>query len=85
MIHGFRYAAFYPSINQDVLNLFLFHEGASLKIIQLLQHFEHLVSPLAQAVESFVIDFGARRIVADIIRYDGNHLCPIFWGEWLSS
>eukprot|EP00794_Sanderia_malayensis_P003745 gene3745-4267_t len=42
--------------------------GASLKIIQLLQHFEHLVTPLVQAVESFAVDFNSRRIVADIIR-----------------
>ncbi|XP_065053020.1 condensin complex subunit 1-like isoform X1 [Rhopilema esculentum] len=46
--------------------------SASLKIIQLLQHFTHLVTPLAQAVETFVVEFGAKRIVADIIREIGR-------------
>jgi hypothetical protein len=49
---------------------FLFHlfAGATLKIIQLLQHFEHLVSPLSQAVELFVNVYGARNIVGEIMR-----------------
>lgn len=46
--------------------------GASLKIIQLLQHFEYLVSPLAQALGTFVIDFGAKNLVGDIIREIGR-------------
>lgn len=43
-----------------------------MKIIQLLQHFEHLVSPLAQALTTFVLEFGAKSLVADIIREIGR-------------
>jgi len=39
-----------------------------MKIIQLLQHFEHLVSPLAHAISVFVTDFGAKTLVSDVIR-----------------
>jgi condensin complex subunit 1 len=46
--------------------------GACLKIIQLLQHFEHLVTPLACAVEVFVNQFGARILVGDIVREIGS-------------
>ena len=40
----------------------------SLKIVQLLQHFEHLVQPLAQAVETFVNEFAVKSIVSEVIR-----------------
>ncbi|XP_074654081.1 condensin complex subunit 1-like isoform X2 [Tubulanus polymorphus] len=46
--------------------------GASLKIIQLLQHFEHLTSPLAQAVEMFVNEYGSKAIVGEIMREIGR-------------
>jgi len=42
--------------------------GASLKIVQLLQHFEHLVQPLAQAVETFVNEFAVKSIVSEVMR-----------------
>lgn len=42
--------------------------GVSLKIVQLLQHFEHLVQPLAQAVETFVNEFAVKSIVSEVIR-----------------
>ena len=42
--------------------------GVSLKIVQLLQHFEHLVQPLAQAVETFVNAFGVKSIVSEVLR-----------------
>ncbi|CAH1239876.1 NCAPD2 [Branchiostoma lanceolatum] len=42
--------------------------GASLKIIQLLQHFEHLASPMAQMVELFAQQFGAKSVISDILR-----------------
>ena len=43
--------------------------GASLKIIQLLQHFEHLVSPLASMVHICVEEYGHKSIVAELMRY----------------
>ena len=43
--------------------------GVSLKIVQLLQHFEHLVQPLAQAVETFVNEFSVKSIVSEVIRW----------------
>ncbi|XP_071805504.1 condensin complex subunit 1-like [Asterias amurensis] len=46
--------------------------GASLKIIQLLQHFEHLVSPMAQGVQTIVAQFGAKNIVSEIMRELGS-------------
>ncbi|XP_052761140.1 condensin complex subunit 1-like isoform X1 [Mya arenaria] len=46
--------------------------GASLKIIQLLQHFEHLVSPLATAVSVCVQDYSYKSIVAELIREIGR-------------
>ena len=48
--------------------LFLPPSGVSLKIIQLLQHFEHLVSPLAQLVANIAATFEARNMVAEVIR-----------------
>ncbi|BFZ23473.1 hypothetical protein BsWGS_26512 [Bradybaena similaris] len=46
--------------------------GASLKIDQLLKHFEFLTSPLTQIVEILVTEHGCKSIVADIIREIGN-------------
>lgn len=46
--------------------------GVSLKIVQLLQHFEHLVQPLAQAVETFVNEFSVKSIVSEVIREIGR-------------
>ncbi|XP_052287084.1 condensin complex subunit 1-like isoform X2 [Dreissena polymorpha] len=46
--------------------------GASLKIIQLLQHFEHLVSPLANAVAICVEEYGYKSIVAELTREIGR-------------
>ncbi|KAJ7379614.1 meiotic chromosome condensation [Desmophyllum pertusum] len=46
--------------------------GVSLKIVQLLQHFEHLVNPLAQAVETFVNEFSVKNIVSEVIREIGR-------------
>ena len=43
--------------------------GVSLKVLQMLQHFEHLVTPLAQAVEMFANTFGAKNAVSEVIRY----------------
>lgn len=37
-------------------------------MLQLLQQFEHLVSPLAQAVELIVNSFGVKAIVLEIMR-----------------
>lgn len=38
----------------------------------MLQHFEHLVTPLAQAVEVFVNTFGAKNVVSEIVRELGS-------------
>ncbi|XP_067659519.1 condensin complex subunit 1-like [Haliotis asinina] len=46
--------------------------GASLKVIQLLQHFEHLVSPLSLTVEMFVNHYGAKSVVSEIMREIGR-------------
>ena len=37
--------------------------------IQLLQHFEHLVSPLATLVHICVEEYGHKSIVAELMRY----------------
>lgn len=42
--------------------------GASLRIIQLVQHYEHLVSAMANACAIFVNDFGCKNIIGDILR-----------------
>ena len=39
-----------------------------LKIVQGLKHFEHLVSPLAEAVEVFVLEFNCRSMVLEVVR-----------------
>lgn len=46
--------------------------SASLKIDQLLKHFEFLTSPLAQIVEIIVKDHGCKSIVTEIVREIGN-------------
>ncbi|KAI8500241.1 meiotic chromosome condensation [Branchiostoma belcheri] len=46
--------------------------GASLKIIQLLQHFEHLASPMAQMVELFALQFSTKSVISDIMREIGR-------------
>ncbi|XP_053379231.1 condensin complex subunit 1-like [Mercenaria mercenaria] len=46
--------------------------GASLKIIQLLQHFEHLVGPLSSAVQVCVEDYNYKSIVSELIREIGR-------------
>ncbi|XP_071110071.1 condensin complex subunit 1-like [Haliotis cracherodii] len=46
--------------------------GASLKVIQLLQHFEHLVSPMSLTVELFVNHYGAKSVVSEIMREIGR-------------
>ncbi|KAK3753481.1 hypothetical protein QZH41_009881 [Actinostola sp. cb2023] len=43
--------------------------GTTLKIIQMIQHFEHLVPHLSQAVELMATEFGVKSLVAEIIRY----------------
>ena len=39
-----------------------------LKIVQALKHFEHLVSPLAEAIEAFVLEFNCRSMVLEVVR-----------------
>ena len=38
------------------------------KVIQLLQHFEHLIAPMAQLVQVCVVDNGVKNIVVEILR-----------------
>ncbi|KAK3726740.1 hypothetical protein QZH41_008305, partial [Actinostola sp. cb2023] len=45
--------------------------GTTLKIIQMIQHFEHLVPHLSQAVELMATEFGVKSLVAEIIREIG--------------
>jgi len=47
--------------------------GVVLKAVQMLQHFEHLVSPLAQIIQSISIQFNYPNIVTEIVRYIGVH------------
>jgi len=49
--------------------------GASLKIDQLLKHFEFLTSPLAQIVEIMAVEHSCKSTVSDIIREIGNANC----------
>ena len=42
--------------------------GVVLKAVQMLQHFEHLVSPLAQIIQSISQQFRSTNIVTEIIR-----------------
>ncbi|GFO08346.1 hypothetical protein PoB_003485100 [Plakobranchus ocellatus] len=46
--------------------------GASLKLDQLLKHFEFLTSPLVQVVEIVVMEYGCKSLLTDIIREIGN-------------
>ncbi|XP_076451927.1 condensin complex subunit 1-like isoform X3 [Babylonia areolata] len=46
--------------------------SASLKIAQMLKHFEHLVSPMAQLVEVIVNNYGNKSVVGDIMREIGR-------------
>ena len=52
--------------------------GVSLKMIQLLQHFEHLVSLLAQAVEMFTNQYGAKNVAAEVVRCVKLHKLGVF-------
>lgn len=45
--------------------------GYSVKIIQLLQDYEHLVSPLASAVSLFVTEYGAKNLISEVVREVG--------------
>lgn len=49
--------------------------GVVLKAVQMLQHFEHLVSPLAQIIQSISQHFQSTSIATDIIRC-GTHVAP---------
>lgn len=44
------------------------HIGASVKVIQLLQHFEQLSTVFAQAVSVWSTEYGIRAIVGEVIR-----------------
>ena len=57
----------------------------SLKIVQLLQHFEHLVHPLAQAVETFVNEFSVKSIVSEVIRSVDSVNCIIIFQNLMST
>ena len=46
----------------------LFSTGASVKVIQLLQHFEQLSSVCAQAVSVWSTEYGVRAIIGEVIR-----------------
>ncbi|XP_028984750.1 condensin complex subunit 1 isoform X2 [Betta splendens] len=46
--------------------------GASVKVIQLLQHFEHLPSVFAQAVSVWSTEFGVRAVIGEVIREIGQ-------------
>ena len=39
-----------------------------MKVPQLLQHFEHLVTPLAQAMHCWTEEFGAKSVVSEVVR-----------------
>ncbi|XP_077577834.1 condensin complex subunit 1 [Stigmatopora nigra] len=46
--------------------------GASVKVIQLLQHFEHLSSVFAQALSVWSTEYGVRAIIGEVIREIGQ-------------
>jgi len=48
--------------------LYLLPTGCTLKMLQLLQQYEHLATHLAQAVELIVNTFGVKGIVSEIMR-----------------
>ncbi|XP_051011344.1 condensin complex subunit 1 [Acomys russatus] len=49
--------------------------SATVKIIQMLQHFEHLPSPLVAAVTLWATEYGVKSIVGEIVREIGQK-CP---------
>ncbi|KAM5263555.1 condensin complex subunit 1 [Ctenodactylus gundi] len=49
--------------------------SATVKIIQMLQHFEHLASVLVAAVSSWTTDYGMKSLVGEIVREIGQK-CP---------
>ena len=53
-----------PDHNYALISL----SGVGMKVPQLLQHFEHLVSPLAQALQCWAQEFGAKSVVAEVVR-----------------
>lgn len=53
-------------------NWFVYLTGASLKILQQLQHFEHLVSPLAEMTSIITTEYGNKSVVAEIMREVGR-------------
>ena len=42
--------------------------SVGVKVIQLLQHFEHLISPMVQLVQVCAAEYGMRNIIVDILR-----------------
>ena len=48
--------------------MLMFALGCSLKFLQLMQHFEHVAGPLAEAVQIFTQELGVRSIAGDIMR-----------------
>uniref|UniRef100_H2ZI75 Condensin complex subunit 1 N-terminal domain-containing protein n=1 Tax=Ciona savignyi TaxID=51511 RepID=H2ZI75_CIOSA len=42
--------------------------GASLKLVQMLQHFEHLALPVAEAVQLWVVTYKCKSLVSEILR-----------------
>lgn len=46
--------------------------GCSLKIVQLVQHFEHLVVPLAQTLQVITEEFGVKTVLCEITREIGR-------------
>ena len=42
--------------------------GVSVKMVQLLQHFDHLVTPLAHILQQMVTKYNLNNFVGDIIR-----------------
>ena len=53
--------------------------GCTLKMLQLLQQFEHLAIPLAQAVELFVNSFGVKGIVSELMRSVNTCVVVLLW------
>ena len=49
-----------------------------MKVPQLLQHFEHLVSPLAVAMSTWTQEYGVKSIVSEVVR-----LAPTYSGTTL--
>ena len=44
-----------------------------MKVPQLLQHFEHLVSPLAAAISTWTQEYGVKSIVSEVVRLAPTH------------